>query len=82
MKNQNPDLLDLEKRLIEKQDKIDKEREDLEKEKDRLKEEREEYVKKLQKASGLTADEAKASLLAEVENSQAQEIAKILKERE
>src|SRR3989344_674873 len=82
MKNQNPDLLDLEKRLIEKQDKIDKEREDLEKEKDRLKEEREEYVKKLQKASGLTADEAKASLLAEVENSQAQEIAKILKERD
>src|SRR3989338_7789450 len=82
MKNQNPDLLDLEKRLIEKQDKIDKEREDLEKEKDRLKEEREEYVKKLQKASCLTADEAKASLLAEVENSQAQEIAKILKERE
>ncbi|MEK9178536.1 MAG: Rnase Y domain-containing protein, partial [Patescibacteria group bacterium] len=82
MANQTSDLLDLEKKLIEKQDKIDREREELEREKERFEEEREEYKKKLQKASGLTAEEAKKELLSEVEKSNASEIAKILKERE
>ena len=82
MANQNSDLLDLEKKLLEKQDKIDREREDLEKEKEKVEKEKEEYFKKLQKTSGLTADEAKRELLSEVEKSSASEIAKILKERE
>jgi len=82
MANQNSDLLDLEKKLLEKQDKIDREREDLEKEKEKVEKEKDEYFKKLQKTSGLTADEAKRELLSEVEKSSASEIAKILKERE
>src|SRR3990167_86621 len=82
MANQNSDLLDLEKKLLEKQDKIDREREDIEKEKEKVEKEKEEYFKKLQKTSGLTADEAKRELLSEVEKSRASEIAKILKERE
>ena len=82
MANQNSDLLDLEKKLLQKQDKIDKDREDLGKEKEKLQEDKEEYQKKLQKASGLTAEEAKSELLSEVERSNASEIAKILKERE
>ena len=82
MANQTSDLLDLEKKLLQKQDKIDKDREDLGKEKEKLQEDKEEYQKKLQKASGLTAEEAKSELLSEVERSNASEIAKILKERE
>jgi ribonucrease Y len=82
MANQSADLLDLEKKLLEKQDKIDREKEDLEKEKEKVLKDREEYTKKLEKASGLTGDEARKELLSEVERSSASEIAKILKERE
>jgi ribonucrease Y len=76
------DLIQLEKKLIERQEKIEKEREELEREKKHIAEKKEEYVGKLQKASGLTAEEAKKELLREVEEKEVQTLARIIKERE
>ena len=64
MNNQNKDLLDLEKKLLEKQEKIDKEKEAIDKEKEIIRKTQEEYASKLEKAGGLTAEEAKKELLA------------------
>ncbi len=78
----NSDLIDLEKKLIERQEKIEQEREDLDREKDKIKKQKEEYAEKLQKASSLTADEAKKELLSEVESREIETLAKIIRERE
>src|SRR3989344_2769826 len=59
MNNQNKDLLDLEKKLLEKQEKIDKEKEAIDKEKEIIRKTQEEYASKLEKAGGVTAEEAK-----------------------
>lgn len=80
--NQNQDLITLEKKLLEKEEKLDREKEDLEKEKQELAKKKEEYSIKLQKASGLTADEAKKELLKETEQKEAQIIARLIKEKE
>ena len=80
--NQNQDLLELEKKLIAKEEKLDKERETLRKAQDDITKKREEYSTKLQKVSGLTAEEAKAELIAETEVKEAQIIARIIKEKE
>src|SRR5579872_5347376 len=76
------DLLALEKKLVEKQDKLDKEREKIELQLAEIEKQREEYRRKLQSASGLTEDEAKQELLIEVENKERASIAKIIKESE
>lgn len=78
----NGDLLDLEKKLIERQEKLEKEREDLERDKQNIAKKKEEYEEKLQKASGLTSEEARKELLAEVESKENQTLAKIIRERE
>lgn len=80
--NQNQDLIALEKKLIEKEEKLESEREEIEKEKEDLSRKKEEYSIKLQKASGLTAGEAKAELIRETEVKEAQIIARIIKEKE
>ncbi|MGH7246457.1 MAG: Rnase Y domain-containing protein, partial [Candidatus Levyibacteriota bacterium] len=58
------DVLELEKKLLEKQDKL----EDL---KEKVEKEKEDYTEKLQKLSGLTKEEAKKLLLDEVEKQEA-----------
>lgn len=75
MADQNQDLITLEKKLIERQEKLDEEKEKLEK---KIKQ----YEEKLQKASGLTSEEAKEELLKETEERESQAIAKIIKEKE
>lgn len=76
------DLIALEKKLIERQEKLEKDREDLESDKKKLASKIDEYSEKLQKASGLTAEEAKSELLRVVEDREAQTLAKIIRERE
>ncbi len=78
----NKDLLDLEKKLIERQEKLEKEREDLDREKKHVADKKEEYEEKLQKVSGLTSEEARKELLAEVEDKETQTLAKMIRERE
>ncbi len=80
--NQNQDLIVLEKKLFEKEEKLEREKEKIEKEKEDLAKKKEEYSVKLQKASGLTADEAKKELLKETGEKEAQIIAKLIKEKE
>lgn len=75
-------VLDLEKKLIERQEKIEKEREELDREKKHLDEKKNEYEEKLQKVSGLTAEEARSELLKEVEERETQTLAKLIRERE
>ncbi|MDO8583347.1 MAG: ribonuclease Y [bacterium] len=73
--NQTQDVLELEKKLLEREEKIEKER-------DFLAQKKEEYSEKLQKVSGLTREEAKKELLAETEQRESQAIARIIKEKE
>lgn len=76
------DLIALEKKLIERQEKLEKDREDLEREKKHIEEKKDEYIEKIQKASSLTKDEARAELLKEIEGKEAQTLAKLIRERE
>ncbi len=80
--NQTQDVLELEKKLLAREEKLDHEKESLEKEKQELSKKKDEYSTKLQKASGLTAEEAKKELLHETEQKEVQIIAKLIKERE
>ncbi len=76
------DLIQLEKKLIERQEKLDEAREDLEREKKQIADKKDEYIEKLQKVSGLTSEEAKKELLLQIEEKEAQILAKIIRERE
>jgi ribonucrease Y len=76
------DLIELEKKLLDRQEKIDGRWEDLEKEKTVVEKKRQEYVKKLESVSHLTADEAKEQLLKETEKDAAAMMAKIIREKE
>lgn len=76
------DLIDLEKKLIERQEKIEAKQESLEEEKAEIENKRKEYIQKLEKASHLTAEEAKEQLIKETERDAAAMMAKIIKERE
>ena len=69
------DALELEKKILEKQEKLDSEKAQLEKQK-------EEYRDKLQKIAHMTAEEAKQELLKETEDSEAGAVAKLIRERE
>ncbi len=69
------DALELEKKLLEKQEKLDAIKESLDKQK-------EEYREKLQNLSHMTQEEAKNALLEETEKSEASAVAKLIKERE
>jgi|SRR3989344_1116966 len=80
--NQDTDLIKLEKKLIEREEKLEKEKEDLDREKTKLQKIKEEYLEKLQKISGVTTDEAKQKLLSEIEQKEAQIVARIIKEKE
>src|SRR6266576_3279093 len=76
------DVIELEKKLLETQEKIDAKREDLEHEKAAIEKKRQEYVKKLESVSHLTAEEAKEQLIKETEKDAAGMMAKIIREKE
>jgi len=82
MSDSTQDLIALEKKLLDRQDKIDSEKEQLQAGKEELKKYKEEYAKKLENVAGLTQDEARAELLKETEDQASQMIAKIIKEKE
>lgn len=69
------DVLLLEKKLLEKQEKLESEKEHVDKQK-------EEYREKLQKLSHMTAEEAKVALLEETERTEASALARLIRERE
>lgn len=79
---QNQDLVTLEKKLFEKQEKLDYEKQALQEEKERLSKLKDEYKEKLSKVSGMTADEAKKELLEEIEEKEVAVIARLIKEKE
>src|SRR3989344_4625352 len=76
------DLITLEKNLLEKEEKIEKEREALEKEKEQFSKVKDEYREELSKVSSLTVEEARKQLLEEVEEREAQAVARIIREVE
>lgn len=82
MVSQTQDLIDLERKLLEKEERIEQEKEKCEKLKKVLEEKKEEYIQKLQKVSSFTQEEARKQLLEEIEAQEAQAIAKIIKEKE
>lgn len=82
MASDQKDLISLEKKLLEKEDRLDAEKRSLESEKEKLSKLKEEYREKLSKTSSLTTDEARKELLKEVEEKEAQVVARIIKESE
>ncbi|MBI2026066.1 MAG: ribonuclease Y [Candidatus Levybacteria bacterium] len=78
----NQDLIQLEKKLLERQEKLDSEKEALEKEKQNLGKTKDRLEELLEKASSLTAGEAKKELLDLIEQKEAAAVAKIIRERE
>ncbi len=69
------DLIALEKKLLEKEEKLDREKERIEKLSDQ-------YTEKLEKVSDLSKEEAKKELFNQIELKEAKEIARIIKEKE
>ncbi len=78
----NTDLIQLEKKLLEKEEKLEKEKAELVKLREQTDNLREEYLKHLETISGVTYEEAKDKLLNEVEEKEKASIAKIIKEKE
>ena len=75
MAQDNQDLIALEKKLLEREEK-------LEQQSTKLAELKEKYEEKLEKAAHLSADEAKKALLEQLEMDEAKAAAKIIKDRE
>jgi len=82
MSSPTDDLIILEKKLLEKEERIDKEKENLERERKNFERVREEYKEKLQKVSNITTEEATQKLLEELERSEAERLAKYIREKE
>ncbi len=76
------DLVTLEKKLLEREEKIEREKAAADKEKSELLKLKEEYGEKLSKISGMTSEEAKKQLLKETEDREAAIVARLIKERE
>jgi len=69
------DLIQLEKKLLEREEKLEQERQKLAELKDK-------YQEKLEKVSALTPEQAKKEMFDQVELNEAKAVAKIIKERE
>lgn len=76
------DLISLERKLLEREEKLEKKQDEIVRLQEKLEKKREEYTEKLEKISGLTKDEAKNQLLIETEKFAAQMVGKIIKEKE
>jgi len=75
MAQDNQDLISLEKKLLDREEKLEEENKKLQELKDK-------YQEKLEKASGLSPEQAKKELFDQVELNEAKAVAKIIKERE
>lgn len=80
--NTQKDLLELEKKLLNRQESLDEKEEEIEEEKEELEDLKKSYKEKLEKTSGMTAEEATQKLLEETEINASAQMAKILKEKE
>lgn len=78
---QNQDLIELEKKLLEKEDRLETEKKKLEKEWEEIKDLKDEYKKRLQEVSRLNDEEAKKALFDRLEDSLAEEVAKIIRDK-
>ena len=76
------DLVNLEKKLLEKQESIDRQKEELEKKQEEVSKLKEEYREKLAKTSGMTSEEAKKELIKETEDKESATVARLIKEKE
>lgn len=76
------DLILLEKKLLEREDKLERKQDEINEGREQLEKKRIEYTHKLEKISGLTIEEAKQQLLIETEKDAAAMMAKIIKEKE
>lgn len=76
------DLITLEKKLLEKEERLESEKKSLEKEKEELDKLKDSYREKLEKVSHLSQNEAKDELLKQVEQKEAANVARIIKEKE
>ncbi|MBU4017120.1 ribonuclease Y [Patescibacteria group bacterium] len=76
------DIIALERKLLEREEKIELKQEKIAALTEQVEKKREEYIEKLEKASGLTRDEAKREILLEAEKFAAQMVARIIKEKE
>jgi len=82
MADKPADIIALEKKLLEKQLKLEKAEDELEERKEKLDEKRLELVKKLEDVSGMTSEEAKQELIKQTEDLAVRDLAKIIKEKE
>lgn len=80
--NTQKDLLELEKKLLEKQEVLERKENEVSEEKEDLDKLRKSYAKKLEEVSGLTSEEAEKILLEETEKSSSAMMAKVIKEKE
>lgn len=76
------DIIALERKLIEREEKLEQKQEKTARLQEQVEKKREDYIEKLEKASGLTREEAKREILQEAEKSAAQMVARIIKEKE
>jgi ribonucrease Y len=82
MAQDNQDIVVLEKKLLEKEEKLDREKGQIEKEREELTKLKDEYREKLQKASSMSSDEVKKELMKRWEEKEAEVVAKLIRERE
>lgn len=76
------DIIALERKLLEREEKLEQKQEKIAGLQEQVEKKREEYIEKLEKASGLTREEARREILQEAEKSAAQMVARIIKEKE
>src|SRR5258708_375056 len=69
------DLIALEKKILEKEEKLEREKQRIEKLSD-------DYAEKLERVSGLSKEEAKKELFEQIELKEAKEVARIIKDKE
>ena len=76
------DIIALERKLLEREEKLEQKQEKIAGLQEQIEKKREEYIEKLEKVSGLTREEAKREILQEAEKSAAQMVSRIIKEKE
>lgn len=76
------DIIALERKLLEREEKLELKQEKIADFQEQVEKKREEYIEKLEKVSGLTREEAKKEILQEAERSATQMLARIIKEKE
>lgn len=82
MKSDDQDLIALEKKLLEKEEKLEREKDKLERKHEELERKRDEYTRKIQSASGMSRDEARQELFSELEQTEAETVANLIKSAE